>query len=82
MRADAVGATAFIADDDGTILEPVCRASRQRRLAPRPAEDQIGQSFRVDARVDLRGESASASAHTTISVLCGPGTLMHELSII
>src|SRR5262245_35597043 len=62
---------ALVGDDDGTVLEPVEQclgASGVMHLARRDQEADRA-AFRVDARVDLRGEAASASAHTTISTL-------------
>ena len=71
MRADVVGVISLVGNDDGTILEPVEQdfgASGIMCLARRDQETDR-TAFRVDPRVDFRGDAASASAHTTISTL-------------
>jgi len=71
MRADAVGVVALVGDDNGTVLESFEQglgASGVMYLAWRDQEADR-TAFRVDTRVDLCGDAASASSHTTISTL-------------
>ena len=70
-RADAVGVIDLVGDNAGTSLEPVEQclgASGVMHLSGRDQEADRA-AFRVDARVDLRGETASVSAHTTTPAL-------------
>ena len=70
-RADAVSVIAFVGDDNGAFIEP----GKQRFgangvvIVARRDQEADRAAFRVDARVDFRGEAAPASAHTTISTL-------------
>jgi len=71
MRADVVGVIGLVGNDDGTILEPIEQGVCARGVMRLARRDQEADrtAFRVDARVDLCGDAAAASAHTTISTL-------------
>ncbi len=68
---DVIGVVAFVGDDNGAPL----KSSEQRLgaggIMVLPWRDQEADrtAFRVDPRVDLRGETSPASPHTTISTL-------------
>jgi len=70
-HADAVGIVALVGDDDGAFLQPVEQSRRKGGVVGLAWRDQEADraAFRVDARVNFRGEASSASAHTTISTL-------------
>ena len=70
-RADAVGVIAFVGDDDGAPLksDQQCFGANGVVVVARRNQETDRAAFRVDTCVDLRGEAASASAHTTISTL-------------
>jgi hypothetical protein len=71
VKAEAIGVIGLVRDDDGAAGEigqkrfgagQIMRLSRRDQELERPA-------LAVDPRVDLRGEPAAASPHTTISTL-------------
>ena len=66
-----VGVVALVGDDDRAALETVEQRLGTGDVVILAGRDQEpdGPAFGVDARVDLRREPASASAHTTISTL-------------
>lgn len=71
MGTNTVRIVAFVGNDHGTLLE-----TGEQRFGAGDVVDLAGRdqeadwaAFRVDPRVDLRGEASSASAHTTISTL-------------
>ena len=69
--ANPIGVIALVGDDDGTLLEPVEQRLGVRYVVVVARRDQEADraALRIDARVDLRGEAASASAHATSSTL-------------
>jgi len=71
MAAHAIGIVALVGDDDSTFIEAVEQRLGMRHVVvvARRDQDSDGTTFRVDPRVDLGGEAASASPHTTISTL-------------
>ena len=71
MSAHAVGIITLVGDHDGALFEPVEQSLGTQDVVDLSRRDQEAEraAFRVDAGVDLRGEAASASAHTTISTL-------------
>jgi len=71
LRANAVGVVALIGNHDGVLFEAIKQrfgAGNVMDLARRDQELERA-AFRIDPRVDLRGETSSASPHTTISTL-------------
>jgi len=71
MRTNPIGIVAFVGDHDGFLLEPVEKGLGGGDVMVVAWRDQEADraAFRIDARVDFRGEPAAASAHTTISTL-------------
>lgn len=71
MSANAVRVVAFVGNDDGAVLKTIEQRFGAGRVVRLAGGDQEADraAFRVDPRVDLRGEASSASAHTTISTL-------------
>lgn len=71
MSAYPVGIIALVGDHDGARFEPVEQGLGAEDVMDLSGRDQEAEraAFRVDAGVDLGGEAASASAHTTISTL-------------
>jgi len=71
MRANAIRIVAFVGNDDGALLKAVKQGLGAGDVVDLAGRDQEADraAFRVDPRVDLRSEAASASAHTTISTL-------------
>ena len=69
--ADAIGIIALVGDDDRAPLEPVEQGLGGVDVVLVAGRDQEADraAFCVDARVDFRGEAASASPHTTNSTL-------------
>lgn len=70
-RTDAVGIIALVGNDDCALLEPIEQRPSVADvvIVARRNQETDRAALRVDARVDLRGEATSASAHTTISTL-------------
>ena len=71
LRANAIRIVAFVTNDNGTLfkaVEQLLGADDVMDLAGRDQEADRA-AFRIDPRVDFRGEASSASAHTTISTL-------------
>ena len=71
MGANSVRVVGFISDHNGTLLEPLEQGFGVGDIMGFAGRDQetYRAAFRIDPRVDFRGEAASASAHTTISTL-------------
>src|SRR5207237_2355937 len=71
MGANSVRVVGFISDHNGTLLEPLEQGLGVGDFMGFAGRDQetYRAAFRIDPRVDFRGEAASASAHTTISTL-------------
>ncbi len=71
MGANSVRVVGFISDHNGTLLEPLEQGLGVGDIMGFAGRDQetYRAAFRIDPRVDFRGEAASASAHTTISTL-------------
>jgi len=71
MRANAIRIVALIGNDDGALLKAVEQGLSAGDVMDFAGRDQQADraAFRVDPRVDFRGEAASASAHTTISTV-------------
>jgi len=69
--ANAIGVIALVGDNDGTPVEAIKQGLGVDDIVVVAGRDQEAErtAFRVDAGVDLRGEPASASPHTTISTL-------------
>ena len=69
--ANPIGIVALVGDDDGTSLEPVEQRLGVRYVVVVARRDQQADRapFGVDARVDFRGEAASASPHTANSTV-------------
>ena len=69
--AHAVGIIAFVGNDDCAFLDPLEQRPGVGDVVIVAGRDQETDraALRVDPRVDLRGEAAAASAHTTISTL-------------
>ena len=69
--ANTIGIVALVGNDDGAFLEPVEKRGGADDVVVVAGRDQEPDwaPFRIDPRVDLRGESASASTHTTNSTL-------------
>ena len=67
--ADAIGVIGLVGDDDGTVLDAFEQRLGCRGVMILAGRDQEldRTALRVDARVDLRRDAATASAHTTIS---------------
>ena len=70
-RANAIGIIAFVGDDDGALLEPLEQRFGTDGVVIVSGRNQEPDraALRIDACVDFRGETASTSAHTTISTL-------------
>ena len=71
MGANSIRVVGFVGDHNGTLLEPL-----EQGLGVGDVMDFAGRNqetyraaFRIDPRMDFRGEAAPASAHTTISTL-------------
>lgn len=71
VSTNAIGIVALVGDDDGARLESVEQGLGARHIVVLAGRDDQADraAFRIDARVDFRGEAAPASAHTTISTL-------------
>jgi len=71
LGTNATGIIAFVGDNDCARLKSIEQGLGARHVVGfARGDDQTDRTaFRVDARVDFRGEAASASAHTTISTL-------------
>ena len=71
MRANPISIVAFVGNDDGALLKAVEQGLGAGNVVDLAGRDQEAErtAFRIDPRVDLRGEAAPASAHTTISTL-------------
>ena len=68
---DAVGVIALVGDDDGARLEALEQdlGGRDVVIVARRDQDADRPTFRVDARVDLGRDAASASTDTRNSTL-------------
>jgi len=64
MAAHAIGIVALVGDDDSTFIEAVEQRLGMRHVVvvARRDQDSDGTTFRVDPRVDLGGEAASAAS--------------------
>ena len=71
LGADSIRVVGFIGDHNRTRLEPLEQGLSVGDVMGLARRDQQAYraAFRIDPRVDFRGEAASASAHTTISTL-------------
>ena len=71
VGTNTIGIIAFVRNDDSAGLKPVEKGFRARYVVSLARRDDQADraAFRVDARMDFRGEAASASADTTISTL-------------
>ena len=70
-QSHAIGIVALVGDDDGFGIEPVEQGlgAGQVVIVARRQDQPDRTAFRIDPRVDFRGETAPASAHTTNSTL-------------
>lgn len=71
LGADSIRVVGFIGDHNRTRLEPLEQGLSVGDVMGLARRDQQAYraAFRIDPRVDFRGEAASASAHATISTL-------------
>ena len=71
MGADSIRVVGFISDHNRRWLEPVEQRLGVGDVMGLAGRDQqtYRAAFRVDPRMDFRGEATSASAHATISTL-------------
>ena len=71
VSTNTIGIIAFVGDDDGACFKSVEQGLGARHVVGLAGRDDQADrvAFRVDPRVDFRGEAASASADTTISTL-------------
>ena len=67
----AVSVIALVGDDNGAALQAIEQrlGTGDIMVVARRDQEADRAAFRVDPRVDLRGEAAAASPHTTISTL-------------
>ena len=70
-QTDAIRIVALVGNDDGFAIEPLQQGLGAGHIVVVAGrQDQPDRTaFRIDPRVDFRGEAASASAHTTNSTL-------------
>jgi hypothetical protein len=68
-RTDAIGVVTLVGNHDGSVLDAVEQRFGVRHVVIITRRDQEldRSALRIDARMDFRGEAASASPHTTIS---------------
>ena len=68
-RTDAIGVITLVANHNSTLLDAFEQRLGMRHVVIIARRDQEldRAALRIDARVDFRGEPASASPHTTIS---------------
>ena len=71
MRSHAIGVVALVGNHHGTLLQPIEQRFGTCYVVVVAGRDQEADrpALRIDPRVDLRGEPASASAHTTNSTV-------------
>lgn len=70
-QTHVIGIVALVGDDDGFWIEPVEQGlgAGHVMVVARRQDQPDRAAFRIDPRVDLRGEASSASAHTTNSTV-------------